>query len=562
MEYEKYDILKCAEFSFNYLTRMVDKKYDYLPYWLISVNEVPAWAKHCRVDDAELVASWYEGLTSVREMLGTEEGREVEEGFKKHLLRSWGKDGLRYHENYPWTNTMHASFHEMAYILSALNRWQAQEPDNKEVDQRAGELVRGMRSLVYERKTRVFWSGDFPFEEKVYEFPNDIYLQDRGWDFTCVTGRGEQSIRNGMMLHALVKRWQLTGDKVALDLAEGVANHLLELSRYFNYKGQFFGHVHSAVWFASGLVLLGRLSGEERYVAKGRNIYEYVLSLSSSFGWVPEYAQWHPMREEHCESCCIKDMIECSFELIKAGFEQYWDVINRFARNQLAEQQIKDGSFVSVDNSREDTPDTTFKDIDQRVVGGYSGGAEPNSISLARFRSIAGCCCGVAPQAVYLVWKNIVIDDDGRVVVNLPIEKDGRAAKIEIGYPNEGMMIVTAKKKGDYLIRTFPFMGERIRLTVNGKVRNLLYRGRCLEVTDVKTGDKIKLEHNIEEIVSQEKVRGTEYEVTWKGCDVVDLNPPGLPLRLYQRKLGVPKEIPRPTVERGKTSGIVAKPTV
>ena len=87
---------------------------------------------------------------------------------------------------------------------------------------------------------------------------------------------------------------------------------MLGPSRYFNYKMEFFGHVPSAVWFAGGLARLGRLTGREDYIVKAKGIYDFVRSMSSSFGWVPEYARWHEPAEEHCETCCIRDMIVCS----------------------------------------------------------------------------------------------------------------------------------------------------------------------------------------------------------------------------------------------------------
>ena len=58
VEYEKFQPLQSAELALNYLTSMVDERYDYLPFWLIAAHENPAFARHCRVDDAELVASW------------------------------------------------------------------------------------------------------------------------------------------------------------------------------------------------------------------------------------------------------------------------------------------------------------------------------------------------------------------------------------------------------------------------------------------------------------------------------------------------------------------------
>lgn len=559
-KYDKFDILADARLVHNYLTSMVDPNYDYLPYWLIGANENPAWAKHCKVDDAELVASWYEALVCVMEMLGTDEGAEVLAGFKKHLLTSWGEHGLRYNHPYPWSHSIHSSFHEMGYVLPAMIRWLEREPENAEVKERIVGLVRGLRGLVWERKTRTFWSGDYAFEGPIYEFPNDIYTEGDGWDFSRVTGRGEESVRNGILLHSLVKVHEMLGDETALDLARGIANHLIGISRYFNWKGEFFGHVHSALWVAAGLVLLGRTTGEGEYIAKGKQIFDYVLSISSTFGWVPEFAQWRPLSEEHSETCCIRDMILCGFELIEAGHLEYWDMINRFTRNQLSEQQIKTGRFVGVDNSIPDTIDTTYRDIDKRIVGGYSGGAEVNSISMKRFRSVAGCCVGTAPQALYQVYNSIVTEKDGCIFVNLPIDKDDSLASVTTGYPNEGWLKVVPKRSGDVLVKLHPFMGAPA-VSVGGVERIPTSCEQCVLVSDVEAGTEILLTHDLENVSRKERVRGGEYEVVWRGSDVVNILPEGEDLRLYQRVSGEPKRYPDPPERTGESKGFDARPT-
>ena len=558
-QYEKFSLIEITKKARNYLTSMVDRKYHFLPYWFVQINIAPAYAKHVRVDDAELVASWYEAIVSVCKILGEDKKmKEVEEGFKYHLLKSWGPKGLRYHEDYPWSNTNHASFHEMSYILGALNRWLEEEPDNKEVEIRASNLVRGMRELVVHRKIKTFWSGDYPFGEKIYEFPGDIYLKDKGWVSERVTGRGEESIRNAMMLHSLVVRAEKFKDEVALDLAEGIANHLLTLSRYFNWKGEFFGHIHSAIWFASGLARLSRLINKESYAIKANNIYNYVRSISSEFGWVPEYAQWHPMSEEHCETCCVKDMIQCSLELIDCGYD-YWDVANKFLRNQLAEQQIKSGRFVSVDNSKKDKDGMTWQDLDKRVVGGWSGGGEPNSISLSRFRAIAGCCVGTAPQALHLMWERIIVDTKEGVYINFPIEKKDKTAEIEIGYPNEGYIKIKTRKEGNYYIRVYDWMGNKIETRLGNKNVPITYSNGCIFFQNAKKGNVLTISHMLKNVVKKEFVQGAEYTITWRGPDVVRIDPSGVPLKLYQREKGAEKEYPEPIMS--KKDVVDMKPT-
>ena len=93
--YKKFEPLENARLAHNYLTGMVDKKIDNLPYWLLMPNKKPAEANHCKVDDAELVGSWYEGLDCAMKMLDTNEGAGVLESFRRHIMKSWGEHGLR-----------------------------------------------------------------------------------------------------------------------------------------------------------------------------------------------------------------------------------------------------------------------------------------------------------------------------------------------------------------------------------------------------------------------------------------------------------------------------------
>ena len=546
MRYAKFDPAASARYSLNYLTSMVDAKEDNLPYWLLLPNKKPAEAAHCRVDDAELVGSWYEGLESAMQLLETKEGEEVLQSFKRKLLSSWGEHGLRFHEPYPWTHTMHSSFHEMGYILPALNRLSIKYPDDEEIEMRISGLIRGMRSLVIDRKVRTFWSGDSYESEPVYEFPNDVYLQDGGFDMTRHTGRGEQAIRNSIMLHSLVRRYEIKGDEVALDLAKGIANYVLGVSRYFSYDNNYFGHVHSAMWVASGLVRLGRVTGIAKYIERGKGIYDFTRSMSSSFGWVPEYMRWHPMEEEHCESCCIKDMIECSKELIDCGYNEYWNDILLFSRNQLIENQVVYTGYVTQDNTIPDGNGITYNHIAERMVGGFTGGSLPNSISLQKFRSIAGCCAGIAPIAVKMVWDMAVTEENGISVVNIALDRETDSWKLESEYPEKGNLHFTMKKDGDAAFRKYPYMGKNYKLLLNEAETAFTEENGLLIVKGLKAGDKLTLTFPIRSALRKEHCAGRDYKVLWRGCDVIDILPHGEHMRLFQRDFSKERSLPTP----------------
>ena len=98
--YEAFDPLQSAALVHHYITHMVDKAQDNLPYWLLLPNKKPAEAAHCRVDDAELVGSWYEGLHSAMQMLGTADPalREKFRAHKDELRAKVAKANERIHE--------------------------------------------------------------------------------------------------------------------------------------------------------------------------------------------------------------------------------------------------------------------------------------------------------------------------------------------------------------------------------------------------------------------------------------------------------------------------------
>lgn len=242
---------------------------------------------------------------------------------------------------------------------------------------------------------------------------------------------------------------------------------------------EFFGHVHSSVWIAAGLIYLGRVTKVEKYINSGKRIYDYVRSLSSDYGWVPEFAQWKPMNEEHCETCCLKDMILCARELVECGYSEHWNDINLIARNQLTENQVKYTGYVVSDDTLPDKDGKTYHHLAERIIGGYTGGSEPNSISISRFRSIAGCCVGTAPIALGILWENTVTKTDG------------------------------------------------------------IY-------TEASAGDVLTLLFEIKTVVKKEFFAGCEYTEYWHGGDMIDIEPKGGHIRLYQRDNEKEKYYPLP----------------
>ena len=211
----------------------------------------------------------------------------------------------------------------------------------------------------------------------------------------------------------------------------------------------------------------------------------------------------------------------------------------------MIENQFKTASYVVVDNTKKDTETTTYHDIDKRMIGGFTGGGMPNSLSLTKFRNIAGCCVGMAPVALNIAWQRSVEYNDGIVTVNVPLCKQTDEAIIVSDYPDSASIKITAKKEIDAAVRVYSWMGE-LKATRNGINTGIAYRNGLAVVEKLNVGDTVEFTHPMETVVRKEKAAGMEYEVHWRGPDVVDILPRGEHLRIYQRRKDIEKYLPTP----------------
>ena len=238
----------------------------------------------------------------------------------------------------------------------------------------------------------------------------------------------------------------------------------------------------------------------------------------------------------------------CTYELILSGKNEYWDEMNRYGRNQLSENQVRYTGYVEVDNTKEDADGKTYKNLDKRLVGGYTGGSEPNSISLTRFRSIAGCCVGTGPIALELLWNNVAIDIDGVLTVNIHTDKETDDYTLTHYMPDEGRIALTVKKYVKAGFRLYTWMSEEWTLLVNGeKVDALFAENGEVAYASLKTGDTVELVFPIATVEKKEFFAGREYTEYWRGGDMIDILPRGEHVRLYQRDNKITKYYPLPS---------------
>ena len=131
-------------------------------------------------------------------------------------------------------------------------------------------------------------------------------------------------------------------------------------------------------------------------------------------------------------------------------------------------------------------------------------------------------------------------------VVNIPLDRETDAWRLESNYPDSGEMRLTLKNGGQAAFRRYPFMGERFECLVNTQPVPFRERNGLILPPPLSPGDTAVLRHSLRTVKKKETAAGQAYTVFWRGPDVVDIMPHGEHLRLYQRNPRKEKILPRP----------------
>ena len=553
LRYRPFDPLRQAALSLDHLLAMTDPKLGHLPYGHAQPYVLQPFAEHSRQDDAEFAATWYEGISCAREMLGTDRGKDVEDALRALVLdpACWeDATGLRYPARRPWTgDDDYCALSEMGPVLSALDRMIETNPADREAADRARGLVAGLRRLVVAHERRLTPAGTFPADAPVYSFPSDVAVRGRGLAPELSTGFADWTMRVSTLIHPVMVHYDLTGDEASLDLARGLSNFVTGFSHFFSSKTEFQGEVHSALVAAAGLARLGRVLSQDRYVARAKSLYDYVRRKSSAFGWVPEFLQWQLLADERCDAACIVDMMICALELVECNFPEYWDDVHRFWRNHLVETQFDDTSFVAeAPAGAQDTDRRTYRDLPARLRGGFCGAAAPAFVFLNVPRVYSGRGSAAGPRGMLRAWRHAVEINRDILTVNFPIDIETDFARISVGYPNRGEIRIVTKRPLRINLRVYTWMSSPHEGTIDDKPAGLERREDHISFPKCRKGSTALFSHVLPTARVPENISSLQFWGIWRGPDMVDILPHGTGpgYRLYQCAEGVPREpIPR-----------------
>jgi len=504
-----------ARRSFNYLDRMADK--DGLPYFNIFWTN-PAEAAHDWPDFGDVMSRQLQAAVMARNMTGRE-ARLEKTWLKKILSLMDPASGLLVRPETPYCRSV-ADAGDQALTLYALVTAHQDAPD-PELKKTIFRLVSGIRGKLDE------------------EGEKSAYL-------------------SGFLIKSLMSAARELKHEPAFLLAGRLTKHVFEKTSTFAPDNHFRhgGHMHGNLRTLVGAADYALKAGDPELFSRVDALYRYVRSESTRFGFLPEQIG----RKGDivlCETCALMDFVGLAATLANHGHPEYWDDVERMARNQLIESQLVDASWLESPDKPggpEDTAQFTWRAIGDRMIGGYAGWSSPTHFLAARetlnahwggpelkdkTRAFQNCCGGSGTHAFYIIWKNAARFKDGCLTVNLHIDKLLPQAEIRCYQPHEGLLKVELREDCRVRVRIPPFVKpEEVRVELAGrnagremgrdKGQRLEphFWGNYAELEGRSAGDVLRIFYPVpvfsdEAVIGNPGHRQYRYRVTWKGDTVV-----------------------------------------
>ena len=549
------DLAQRAHLAVNGLTGATDPEADYELYFILVLGNNPPYMYHDFNDHVQI--KFYEALPLMRLASGSRQNLHVEQRLMEVLLQMQGPDGLLYYPRVGrlwaekgFSETLFSSMPEGDHytepytngrLLGALGIYYRLTGDEgwKEVGRK---VVDGLtRQAVHQGDYAYFTQGVFGVNE----------VSDPEVDQKSIDPWSNMTF--GWTTMGLAQFYRSTGYEPALALSG-------KLARYTRYQGGMFeadghftgigGHFHGHLYPLLGMLEYGMAAGDWEMIQFVKKGYEFgTANMSPLVGYVAEYI--NPEQYNTSEICGVADMIAMGLKLTRTGAGDYWDDVDRWTRNQFAEGQLTSSNWV--DEMVKDKPlkrplkneyfpdlfelgDYTAENVGERNVGGFAGWPSVNDWQGHETRSIMHCCTGNGSRAIYYVWENILTHKNGRLKVNLLLNRASAWADVNSHIPYQGRVDVRVKKARELSIRIPEWVkAKEVRCQVNGKERSLSWEGRYAVVGRVKTKDEVTLTFPIGERTDAVRIEGHDYTLVRKGNEVIGVDPPGKNFPSYQR---------------------------
>jgi hypothetical protein len=490
----------------------IDRRCGCLPFVRFNLTNPPTLTNHEYWGSPHMVGRFLDALALCSEVIDVPVDDVAIDGLRKLLHDSLNNPtGLPFDTRPDPKGRRSANMHncrEALLSLVGLAKWRGCERSLT----LARQLVRAM-----DRETRR--TGAYP---SYIRFEGDWGRPDEdGWNNWA-------NYTTGRAITALVTCYRLTHDDLALELARRFADD--NIRRTMTPDGHLTEtgpHLHSTEGTVAGLLYLGEVTGEKRYLEGGRRVYDVGLKpWRTSYGWAKETRTPGKGRGEANNT---GDLIEAALVLARNGYPQYYGDAERFVRNALLASQIVNTDWIP-QSDKPDAPDDVYSDIRKRARGGFAF-TMPNGYDSYNTDLVGG-----ALRGLYHAHKSIVTCRDGACRINLLFSTETPWLAVRSSLPHEQRVDIQVHKRCTLTLRLPEGVAAQdVDLRVADRPRPANLIGSDLAVGDVDPDTAVSVRMRVAHWRTREAPPGLSdpRDIDWLGDTIVAMRPAEGPIALY-----------------------------
>ena len=331
-------------------------------------------------------------------------------------------------------------------VMQSLIAAYEQDPGNQELKNTISEYVKMHKALLvpvqYNGKTY------YSFLDPAVDFDPNCNA-DGFTGFTgCWAGYGHVLGRASL---AMWDWYNLTGDQDAFYVGTKLNEFLREYqpmwanpnpSRFPNEgAGQYFGHIHSYLQAAHGFLGEARALVKnnpndpiaQQDIQRAKDMYEFTKTRTRGY-----------VVGNFCEADCVDNMIRIGIRLTELGAGNYYDEIEYWVRNELAEKQIDAPTAINyIGNNTTDSYSTDH--VGSKVAGLWFSDTT-HTLAVPYKTAMYNMDDATNPMhAMYMVWDKIVEIRGSNAQINFPLNRAHKYMDVKSHLPYQGLINISTK---------------------------------------------------------------------------------------------------------------------
>ncbi len=499
----------------NNLVAMLNPEDRQLPYWMMSCG-TDYRAELARWWPAHNLGRWWDAMFRLEAAIGYEIPHKAEVAMKENTRRFFDNPDCISLNPEPAPAWLGSDEMKLIWDIHSL---------------REGLLA--LHGLARWRKDD--WAADMG--RKMIESLESKLNVDGSWNvdaFDACKKRGRGVIHNfdpcdthGRLIEALIWFYQATGEPAAIRFAHRLAEWHFENTTLpdgtINPKANA-DHTHSYFGTLRGLLLYGAFTKQHQFIDRIAATYRAVVpNIVRPSG----YTSHNMVNESFGETSSPGDVVQLALMLGEHGYPEFLDDAERLVRSRLLPSQIREEPPLVP--TKADGKDA-HKNLAKRIVGAY-GGCHSHAHG---GKSAVTDVTSADAHTLADVYNRLAAVQDGVLQIVMHLDQDSKHANVICSRDVRSVVSITPKRNGPVAVRVPQWTPiDSLKVTVDGKLLEPTISGCFARTGMVHSGSKVAMEYDLPEKRTHEKGLGGEYEIAWRGDDIIGISPNSTFLPFY-----------------------------